>query len=512
MRRPPPWKRPAAAPWVGRPYPGDSGRGEDGADPAGADLPLEPPAGRPPHEPAPGTRARPLTVAELNRSVQSRIESAYAALWIVGEVSNLSRRSSGHLYFTLKDASSEISAVMFENAARRLRIRPEDGAQVIVCGRPALWVPRGRYQFVAEEMEARGRGSLIEAFEALKQRLLAEGLFDSARKRPIPLLPCRIGIVTSPDGAALRDILKILRRRHAGVDVVIAPVRVQGDGAAEEVAAAIGHLGRLGGIDVLIVGRGGGSSEDLWTFNEEIVARAIATSLIPVVSAVGHETDVTIADFAADVRCATPSHAAEMVVACREDLAQRLSGAMARLAGSVRWRVGEARRRCERLARASALSRFPERLAEEAQRLDDRISGLASSLERSHDISRRGLLELRLRLAPRHLLEVVRRRRDAASDHGRRLRRTMETGLRGARTRTAAATGLLKSLSPLNVLDRGYAICLDPLGGTVVRSSTQVATGSSVEVRLARGELECRVVAARDVPAHDGPEEPHEER
>lgn len=460
---------------------------------------------------APGSRARPLRISELNRSIQTEIESAFPAVWIVGEVSNLSARAQpgsargGHLYFTLKDAGSEIAAVIFASAARRLRFSPADGAEVIAGGRPTLWVPRGRYQFIVEEMEPRGRGSLLAAFEALKQRLLGEGLFDEARKRPLPVLPKRIGVVTSPDGAALRDILKVLRRRHAGVSVLIAPVRVQGEGAAAEIADAIRTIGGSGRVDVLIVGRGGGSIEDLWAFNEECVARAIASCAVPVISAVGHETDVTIADFAADVRSSTPSHAAEMVVASRQELLERLGATLARLASAARVLLSRARRGLDQLARRPGLADFPDRIASERQLLDDFAWRIAASTREQLDAARRERRELALRLAPRHLREVVGRRRDAARGLERRMTSAARASMSAAGSRRAALDGLLASLSPLGVLQRGYAICLDPTTGAVVRSAEQVGAGDPVAVKLAQGDLDCRVETAR--PAQEPAQE-----
>jgi exodeoxyribonuclease VII large subunit len=386
---------------------------------------------------------------------------------------------------------------MFAGANRRLKFRPVDGTEVLARGKPTLWVPRGRYQFIVEEMEPRGRGSLLEAFEALKQRLLAEGLFESSRKRAIPTLPARVGLVTSPDGAALRDILKVLRRRHAGLDIVLAPVRVQGEGAAEEIAAGIEALGRLGGIDVMIVGRGGGSIEDLWAFNEERVARAIAASPIPVISAVGHETDVTIADFVADLRAATPSHAAELVVASREELASRLAAHAARLSGASRWILSEAAGWLDQLTRSRALSDYPSRLAERGQLLDDLSSRMVAVTEDKLDRSSAQQRELALRLAPRHLLEIVRRRQESVRSLERRCCAAIDAAVVGARARTEASTSLLRSLSPLNVLQRGYAICTDPSGRVVYRAADEVRAGDPVLVRLAQGALDCNVTASR---------------
>ncbi|HKQ97893.1 MAG TPA: exodeoxyribonuclease VII large subunit, partial [Candidatus Polarisedimenticolia bacterium] len=273
----------------------------------------------------PGTRRRILTVAELNALVGELLRESLPAVWVEGEISNLRRYPSGHTYFTLKDDQAQVSAVLFRGQASWLKFRPEDGLKVIAHGRVGLYEARGGYQIVVERLEPAGLGALQLALEQLKARLAAEGLLDPARKRPLPLLPRRIGIVTSERGAALRDILRVLERRFAQVGVVIAPARVQGDGAAEEIAAAIAALNRLGGLDALIVARGGGSIEDLWAFNEEIVARAIAASAVPVISAVGHETDVTLADLVADLRAPTPSAAAEMVIVSRREIVDRLA-------------------------------------------------------------------------------------------------------------------------------------------------------------------------------------------
>src|SRR5437867_3235119 len=278
--------------------------------------------------PPPGAPGRPredhpvLTVSELNALARGLLEEGLGTVWVEGEISNLRRYPSGHTYFTLKDAESQVAAVLFRGNAAALRFRPGDGLKVLARGRVSLYEPRGAYQVIVEALEPAGLGALQLAFEQLKARLLAEGLFDAARKRPIPLLPRRIGIVTSPSGAAIRDILKVLSRRFASLGVVLAPARVQGAEAAGEIVAGIAALNRLAGLDALIVTRGGGSLEDLWPFNEEAVARAIAASAIPVISAVGHETDVTIADLVADLRAPTPSAAAEVVVGSREELAE----------------------------------------------------------------------------------------------------------------------------------------------------------------------------------------------
>ncbi|MBF8298615.1 MAG: xseA, partial [candidate division NC10 bacterium] len=279
------------------------------------------------------------TVSDLTTEVRALLEDSFSGIWVEGELSNFRHPSSGHMYFTLKDQESQIRVVMFRVANRQLKFQPRDGLAMLVYGALSVYEPRGEYQIVVEYMEPKGLGALQLAFEQLKERLQAEWLFDDSRKRPIPMLPGRIGVITSPTGAAIRDILQVLRRRFAGVDVLIHPVTVQGDQAAPEIVDAIRELNRRGGLDVLIVARGGGSIEDLWAFNEEVVARAIADSKIPVISAVGHEVDYTIADFVADLRAPTPSAAAELVVSKKDELAQRLDDLQARMAGVVRSRL-----------------------------------------------------------------------------------------------------------------------------------------------------------------------------
>ena len=280
------------------------------------DLPVD--------EPEPRAARRVLTVAELTTAIREILETAYPEVWVEGELSNCRLWNTGHLYFTLKDESAQLKAVMFRSAARYLKFRPENGLHVIARGRVSVYDPKGEYQIVCEHLQPHGLGALQLAFEQLKQRLHAEGLFDPARKRQLPALPRKIGVVTSLDGAALRDIIKVLRRRYPNAHLVIRPARVQGEGAAEDLARGIAQIATVPGIDVAIVGRGGGSTEDLWAFNEEVVARAIARSPIPVISAVGHEIDYTISDFVADVRAATPSAAAELVVARKDEYGDRI--------------------------------------------------------------------------------------------------------------------------------------------------------------------------------------------
>ena len=388
------------------------------------------------------------TVSDLTAEVRALLEDAFSGIWVEGELSNFRHPSSGHMYFTLKDQQSQVRVVMFRVANRQLKFQPRDGLAMLVYGELSVYEPRGEYQIVAEYMEPRGVGALQLAFEQLKERLQAEGLFDDARKRPIPLLPRRIGVITSPTGAAIRDILQVLGRRFANVDVLIHPVLVQGDQAAPEIVDALRELNRRGGLDVVILARGGGSIEDLWAFNEEAVARAIADSKIPVISAIGHEVDYTIADFVADLRAPTPSAAAELVVSRKDELAQRLDELQARMTGVVRSRLDALRVRMAGLDRHLRLLNPMERIRMQRRRMMELWRGLTG-------------------WADRRLIVL-----------GGELR---------------AAAGKLDSLSPLAILSRGYSICLRLPERQIVKESTMLFAGDEVEVRLHRGTLRCDV-------------------
>ncbi|HZN03148.1 MAG TPA: exodeoxyribonuclease VII large subunit [Candidatus Polarisedimenticolia bacterium] len=401
---------------------------------------------------------RPLTVSELNAWVGALLEEGVPQVKVEGEISNLRRYPSGHTYFTLKDADAQVAAVLFRGNALGLRFRPADGAHVVVRGRVGLYQARGAYQIVVEGMEPAGLGALQRALEALRERLRAEGLFEAARKRPLPRLPRCIGIVTSPRGAALKDILRVLERRFDGLRIIVAPARVQGEGAGREIAGALGDLDRVREVDVVIVTRGGGSIEDLWAFNEEIVARAIAASRVPVISAVGHEIDVTLADLVADLRAPTPSAAAEMVVLSRLELFDRLASLRARLASAARYLVAEARRRFERVRTDRALREASARLREAIFRADDL---------------------------------------------GARLRAAAAGRTRDGRHRLERLAGRLGALSPLAVLARGYAVCTD-VTGTILREAGGVGAGAPVRVRLHRGRLFCEVKEVEDVAPPEG--------
>jgi exodeoxyribonuclease VII large subunit len=438
-----------------------------------------------------------LTVSALTARLRELIEERFPAVWVEGEISNFRLYASGHAYFTLKDAGAQLAAALFRTRVRRLRFEPRDGLAVLAFGSLEVYAQRGGYQLIVERLEPRGVGALQLAFEQLKARLDAEGLFAAARKRALPAFPRRIGIVTSPDGAALRDILRVLGRRFRGLSIVIAPATVQGEGAAVEIAQAVADLNAMGGIDVIICGRGGGSLEDLWAFNEEAVARAIAASKVPIISAVGHEVDVTIADFVADLRAPTPSAAAELVVREEQAVAARLVDLPERLAAAMGRRLAHARDRLDGLASRRVLTDPARLLLERQRRVDDarRRLGRAMAAAAHGAAHRLQMASAALRAAsPFARIRDDRRRLDAA-----RLglltamdRRTVE-----ARHRLGLSAGRLDSLSPLAVLGRGYSLTRLP-SGEIVRRAGQVAAGAGVTVMLPEGSLDCRVEAARE--------------
>ncbi|HXE76056.1 MAG TPA: exodeoxyribonuclease VII large subunit [Candidatus Xenobia bacterium] len=413
------------------------------------------------------------TVSELTAQVRDLLERAFRDLWVQGEVSNFRVSPYGHYYFTLKDEAAQLRCFVHKRDARFLRMQPQDGLAITARGALGVYEPRGEYQLLVNYLEPVGVGALQLAFEQLKQRLATEGLFEAARKKPLPMLPRRIGLVTSPRGAAIADMVRILRRRYENLHLLLYPVRVQGEGAAEEIVEAIQFFNRAHVSlrpDVVILARGGGSLEDLWAFNEEAVARAIAGSKIPVITGVGHETDFTIADFVADLRAPTPSAAAELVIQSKEELKQRLRALDTRLAERLRYQVLHARHQLSQLMRARGWRRMESLLREQAQRADE--------------------LALRLRQA---LLDSVARRRQEWAVLAARL---ASYDLRGAvqreRLRLKALAGQLNQLSPLAVLERGYAIVFDA-EGKVVKSAAAVRVGDPLEVQLARGRLRADV-------------------
>jgi len=415
-----------------------------------------------------------LSVSELTRRLQETLEERFPAVWVEGEISNFRLYGSGHAYFTLKDAESQIRAVLFRNRGRRIRFEPADGLHVMAFGSIEVYPQRGEYQLVIELLEPKGLGALQLAFEQLKARLQAEGLFDQARKRELPRFPRKIGIVTSTGGAAIRDMLRVIGRRFGELHIVIAPCRVQGDGAAEEIAQGVRDLDALGGVDVIIVGRGGGSLEDLWAFNEEPVARAIAASKVPVVSAVGHEVDFTIADFVADLRAPTPSAAAELVVREKQAVVDSLVQLRARLERSAARPLRDLERRVDELT-----ARLRREMRGELGRAGHRVALATRALRASDPVARVARDRHRLESLQSRLITLLHRRRDRA-------RHALET-----------TVGRLDSLSPLAVLGRGYSLTRTPTG-EVVHSPAQVRVGEAIRVLLHRGSLDARVTDTRE--------------
>jgi exodeoxyribonuclease VII large subunit len=476
-------------------------------------------------------------VSELTDRISEILEAAFREVWVEGEVSNYHAAQSGHLYFTLKDTRSQIRCVCFRDQVRGLKFRPEDGLHVTVRGSLGVYEPRGEYQIYVSHVEPVGLGALQLAFEQLKKRLAEEGLFDEACKKSLPVLPQRIGVVTSPTGAAIRDILRVLKRRFPNLHVLLFPVKVQGEDAAREIVAALEYFNRAKAVDVLIVARGGGSLEDLWSFNEEIVARAIAASQIPVITGIGHETDFTIADFAADVRAPTPSAAAEIVVRSRQEFERNIAEHFRNLVQQMRYRISQWRhqvrdleshrgfRQLEVLVRhrrqqvdefsASLAGNLRLRLATTMQRLTRASSKVVSfDLRGRAEIARRRIAQQQGALTAALDRVMTRKRRRFATAEVRfaaldlrarfgRLRRELEQrmtelgacldrALIAKRRRWQAAALQLEERSPFRILERGFAIVYDA-SGKVLRSPDQVEVGDDIAVRLARGELDAAV-------------------
>ena len=457
------------------------------------ELPFDRGAGGPDdkdNEPAAGRRAV-LSVSELSARIKSAIESKLGLVTVEGEISNCKQWSSGHIYFTLKDDQSQIRAVMFRTSALRLKFAPEDGMHVVARGRVSVYEVKGEYQLVVDTLEPHGLGALQAAFDQLKRRLQADGLFDAARKRELPVLPRRIGVVTSLDGAAVRDVLRILSTRHPTARVVVRAAKVQGYGAAQDLVRALRAITRVPEIDVVILARGGGSVEDLWAFNDETLARAIAACPVPVITGIGHETDFTIADFVADLRAATPSNAAELVVDRADNFRTRIDRAADRLRRAAR--IALDRRRQHQARLSVGLRHWPVtvvmrdrdrhelelRLARAATRrlarIRQRVDDARRRLERRDVRHITAELTTRLARADGRMAELITRRRLAADSRARQL------------------AGRLDALSPLAVLGRGYAVCWNDARTSIIRSAAAVAPGDAVRVTLAEGELRARV-------------------
>ncbi len=413
------------------------------------------------------------TVSQVTEIVKTALEVALPRVWVEGEVSGYKKAASGHVFFNLKDEKSVIKAVMWQSTARKVLFELKDGLKVVCRGKVSVYEPRGDYQLYVDLVEPKGKGALQLAFEQLKAKLKAEGLFEDGRKRKLPLRPKTIGVVTSPTGAAIRDILRILERRYARLHVVIYPARVQGEGAAAEIVEGIDALGAWPGIDVLIVGRGGGSIEDLWAFNEEPVARAIARSPVPVISAVGHEVDFTIADFVADVRASTPSAAAEMVIATEEAFAEKIDALARRLGEVLRFEVQHLRGDVDELARHRIFQNFEVRLANLARRVDE--------------------LETRGRNVIRAERQAIAEHKGAALLAAERLKNLARRTLADGRATWERLGAALDALSPLAPLKKGYAVVWKEGGLRAASRIEDVATGETVDVAFLKGEFSAKI-------------------
>ncbi|HHJ13309.1 MAG TPA: exodeoxyribonuclease VII large subunit [Gammaproteobacteria bacterium] len=430
-----------------------------------------------------------LSISALNRQARGLLETGLGRVWVEGEISNLARPASGHLYFSLKDARAQVGCALFRNRAGGLAFRPENGSRVLVYAQVSLYEPRGNYQLIVERMEAAGDGALRQAFEALKARLQAEGLFDPARKQPLPERPHGIGVITSPSGAAIRDVLTVLARRAPGIPVIVYPVRVQGEGAAGDIVTALETAARRGDCDVLLLTRGGGSLEDLWPFNEEKVARAVAACPLPVVSAVGHEVDVVISDFAADARAPTPSAAAEMLSPDREEQLRQLARLHEQLRRRMSQQLEQTRQRCGWLAQRLQRLHPGRQLEQQMQHLDELALRLARAARRQLQQRRARVDTLSARLLARHpghrLASLATRNRTLAQ----RLGYCINIQISRRQEQLAALVRALDAVSPLATLQRGYSITLAQADGRNIHSVGQVKPGDQVKTLLSDGYI-----------------------
>jgi exodeoxyribonuclease VII large subunit len=435
-------------------------------------------------------RRTALSVSELTARIQGLIEVEFFDVLVEGEISNLTIAASGHWYFSLKDDKAQIRAVVWKSQARLIRFRPKDGLKVVARGALRVYPPKGEYQIAIELLEPLGKGSLQQAFEELKERLAKEGLFDAQRKRPLPMLPRRIGIVTSPTGAVIRDILRVLGRRFANIECLIYPARVQGDEAAAEIVAGVRALGALGGLDVVIVARGGGSLEDLWPFNEEIVARALAACPVPTISAVGHETDFTIADFVADLRAPTPSAAAEMVVAAKADLQARIETLDRRTAAAIGLKLTRLRARMSAATQHRVFTAEHGRVMAHAQRVDELSDRSRRALLRLAERSRERLRGTQNRLDAFRWDRQLAQLRERTGRQAERLVTLTRGFVDSRRAALGRLAGMLDGLSPLAVLERGYALVWNEASSRLIRQPNEVAAGDPLRIRVHGGEID----------------------
>jgi len=435
-----------------------------------------------------------FTVTELTTGIRDILESSFTSVWVRGEITGYRPAHSGHLYFSLKDAECQISCVMFKGQSRFLKFRPEDGLEVVVWGKLTVYGPRGQYQLVLDSMEPVGLGSLMLAFEQLKQKLQAEGLFDVKRKKTLPVFPYTIGIVTSPHGAAIRDMIRIISRRFPPADIVLSPASVQGDKAPEELVVALHRLERAGGIDVIIIGRGGGSAEDLWAFNDERVVRAVAECPIPIVSAVGHEIDYTLTDFAADLRASTPSAAAELVVRDRSDLTDGIGHLIARMRNAMQNLINTSWQAVD-----EAMKRLPDprrRIQDHGLTIDDLSLRLVRAMTNRLTFAKQDAQLTLKRLRPELLRNALDRAREERAQLQSRLERAMKATVHQSHIHSEGLIKRLQSVSPLAVLARGYSITFLKKTGAVVVDAREVAKGDALRIKLHKGDLSCKVTAS----------------
>ena len=431
------------------------------------------------------------SVSQLNQQARELLEGTFPLIWVEGEISNLARPSSGHLYFSLKDDQAQVRCAMFRQRNMQLGFSPDNGMQVLVRARVSLYEGRGEFQLIAEHMEAAGDGALQRAFELLKQRLATEGLFDAAHKKPLPRLPQRIGVITSPTGAALRDILACLRRRFPSIPVLIYPVPVQGTGAGEKIARSLRLAGQTADCDVLILARGGGSLEDLWAFNEEVVAHAIYACPVPIVTGIGHEIDFTIADLVADQRAATPTAAAEWVSPDRLEWQEALSQLISRL--SLHMQRGLTHKRQQLGWLLKSLQHPGQRLRAQAQRLDELEQRLRQAQRSHYRHTQARLTELTAHLQRYNPLPRIREFRLMRSNLNRRLHLSLTHNLTRTRTQLDSLMRALDTVSPLATLSRGYAIVCRLPGRELVRSVNELDVGDAIEARLGQGSAYCKI-------------------
>jgi len=447
-----------------------------------------------------------LSVSALTRLIKQALTESFRGVWVKGEITGWKRAASGHTYFALKDVQGAVLECVIYAGDLRVGFEARDGLEVEALGDITVYEARGRYQLRVRELRPAGLGALLLALEELKRRLQAEGLFEPARKRPLPRFPRTVGLVTSPTGAAVRDLVKVLRARWPSIRIVLAPVRVQGAGAADEIAAAIRRFDRWGQADVLIVGRGGGSLEDLWAFNEEAVVRAIAGARTPVVSAVGHEVDVTLADLAADVRAATPSNAAELAVRDRDEVARQVVGLAERASRAVRARVADGRLRLSTLTAKYGFRNVREVVRLRQQQVDDLLARLAGTVRQTLRAARQRLVAAIARYGLREWPRTLAERRTRADEARERLTELAVAQVEARRLRVQALIDRLRALSPRLVLERGFCIARAP-DGTLVRAAQALAVGDRLSLEFARGEADARIEAVRRGGSHGSEEE-----